>query len=141
MPTDAPASPPSRPWTLTALVVIVLAEATVLLGFAVYYGIGLVGGQARVSPGGAVFTLILLAAFGTWLAAVAVFLWRGRRWTRAAALVAQLFALVIGVPTLSSGLVVYGVLILAPAIAACFLLFERRVLLFTQPAPPEGPRG
>ena len=140
MPHDDPASRTRRPWTLTVLVAIVLAEAAVLLGFSVYYGIGLLAGQARVSPGGAVFTLILLVAFGSWLGAVAVFLWRGRRWTRAAALVPQLFALVIGVPTLSSGFVLFGVLILAPAIAACFLLFERRVLLFTQPTP-EGPRG
>ena len=139
MPTPAD-SPPQRPWTLAALVAIILAEALVLLGFAVYYAVGILGGEARVSPGGALFTLVLLAVFGVWLASVGAFLWRGRRWTRAAALVAQLFALVIGVPTLSSGFVLYGALILVPAIAACFLLFERRVLLFTQPASG-GPRS
>ena len=139
MPTDADSRPP-RPWTLTALVAIVLAEALVLLGLAVFYAVSLLGGEARVSPGGALFTLLLLAAVGAWLVAVGAFLWRGRRWTRAGALVVQLFALAIGVPTLTSGLVLYGVLILVPAVAGCFLLFERRVLLFTQPASEE-PRG
>ena len=139
MPTEAaPRSP--RPWTLAALVAIVLAEALVLLGFAVFYGVGRLGGQARVSPGGALFTLVLLALVGAWLGTVAVFLWRGRRWTRAAALVAQLLALAVGVPTISSGFLVYGLLIVVPTVAACFLLFERRVLLFTQPAS-SGPRG
>jgi hypothetical protein len=125
---------------LTALVAIVLAEALVLLGLAVFYAVSLLGGEARVTPGGALFTLLLLAAVGAWLVAVGAFLWRGRRWPRAGALVVQLFALAIGVPTLTSGLVLYGVLILVPAVAACFLLFERRVLLFTQPASEE-PRG
>ncbi|GAB4099819.1 hypothetical protein [Sinomonas halotolerans] len=125
-------SPTRRPWTLAALVAIVGSEAIVLVGLAAAYAVGLSAGQARVSPGGALFTLVLLAAFGAWLAAAAVFLWRGYRWPRAAALVAQLFALVIGGPALTGGFPLYGVLILVPAVAAAFLLFERRVLAATQ---------
>jgi hypothetical protein len=113
-------------------VVIVLLEAVVLCGFAVFYAVELIAGNAETSPGGAAFTLVLLAAFGAWLISAAIFLWRGRRWPRSAALVAQLFALVIGVPTLTGGVVGVGFAILVPAVAALILLFERRVLAFTQ---------
>lgn len=126
-----------------------LLEATVLAGFAVFYAVSLVAGEAATSPGGAAFTLVLLAAFAVWLASSAVFLWRGRRWPRSVVLVAQLFALTIGVPTLTSGVVPVGLAILIPAVAALFLLFERRVLAVTQgssrrqsqngPAGHEGP--
>jgi hypothetical protein len=114
------------------LVAIVLLEAAVLAGFAVFYAVELLAGNAETSPGGAAFTLVLLAAFGAWLASAAVFLWRGRRWPRSAALVAQLFALVIGVPTLTGGVVVLGLAIVVPAVAALFLLFDKRVLALTQ---------
>ncbi|MGY3567539.1 hypothetical protein [Sinomonas sp. RB5] len=131
MPTpDAPSF--HRPWTLAVLVAVVLLEAAVLVGFAVFYAVELLAGNAETSPGGAAFTLVLLAAFGAWLAAAGVFLWRGRRWPRSAALVAQLFALVIGVPTLTGGVVVLGIAIVVPALVALFLLFEKRVLAVTQ---------
>lgn len=124
--------PVQRSWTLAVLVAIVLLEAAVLVGFAVFYAVELMAGNAETSPGGAAFTLVLLAAFGVWLASAGIYLWRGRRWPRSAALVAQLFALVIGVPTLTSGVVTLGIVIVVPALAALFLLFERRVLAFTQ---------
>lgn len=127
---DLPPSP--RPWTLAVLVAIVLLEAAVLVGFAVFYAVELLAGNAETSPGGAAFTLVLLAAFGAWLASAGAFLWRGRRWPRSAALVAQLFALVIGVPTLTGGVVVLGFAIVLPALVALFLLFEKRVLAATQ---------
>ena len=47
-------------------------------------------------------------------------------------LVTQLFALAIGVPTLTSGVVGFGLAILIPAAAALVLLFERRVHSITQ---------
>ncbi|BCT76781.1 hypothetical protein SCMU_26230 [Sinomonas cyclohexanicum] len=135
--------PVPRPWTLIVLVAIVLLEAAVLAGFAVFYALALAAGDAATSPGGAAFTLVLLAAFAAWLASAAVFLWRGRRWPRSAVLVAQLFALTIGVPTLTSGVVSFGLAVLVPAVAALFLLFERRVLAVTQGTarrhPQQGP--
>lgn len=133
-------TPIQRPWTLRLLVAIVLLEAAVLVGFAVFFAVGLLSGQAETSPGGAAFTLVLLAAFGAWLVAAAAYLWRGKRWPRSAALVAQLFALTIGVPTLTGGVVAIGLLILVPAVTVIVLLFERRVLAFTQaPRRPEKP--
>ncbi|WP_285248884.1 hypothetical protein [Pseudarthrobacter sp. efr-133-R2A-89] len=104
------------------------AEALALLAAAAWYGYELLTGSPVLSFWGAVFTLGLLLAFSAWLFAVSVFLYRGYRWTRAAALVAQLFVLTIGVPTLTSGLVLAGVAMVVPAAAAIVLLFSNRVI-------------
>jgi hypothetical protein len=109
---------------------IVAAEATALLVAASWYGYELVTGAPVLSFWGAVFTLGLLLAFSVWLYSVAHFLFRGRRWTRAAALVAQLFVLTIGFPTLSGGVVVPGLALLLPALTAIVLLFDTRVISY-----------
>jgi hypothetical protein len=110
--------------------VIVAAEATALLAAAVWYGYQLFSGSPVLSFWGAVFTLGLLLAFSAWLCAVSLFLYRGYRWTRAAALVAQLFVLTIGFPTLSGGLPVAGLAMLIPAATAIVLLFQNKVISF-----------
>ncbi|WP_171027065.1 hypothetical protein [Pseudarthrobacter sp. NamB4] len=119
-----------RPTALVIVALVVAAEAAALLAAAAWYGYQLVSGSPVLSFGGAVFTLVLLLAFAGWLFAVAVFLYRGYRWTRAAALVAQLFVLTIGFPTLSGGLVVAGLAMLLPAITAIVLLFHSKVISY-----------
>ncbi|NUP74601.1 MAG: hypothetical protein HOQ07_08130 [Sinomonas sp.] len=114
------------------LVGIVLLEALVLLGFAVFYAVGLASGQAEVSPAGAAFIMVLLFVVGVGLAISGVLLWRGYRWTRSAVLAAQLFAATVGFPTLTGGYVVYGLAILVPAALAVFLLFTKKVFEVTQ---------
>ena len=104
------------------------AEAIALLVAAAWYGYELFTGSPVLSLWGAVFTLGLLLAFSAWLFAVSVFLYRGYRWTRAAALVAQLFVLTIGVPTLTSGLVLAGLAMVVPAGIAIVLLFSNKVI-------------
>jgi hypothetical protein len=88
---------------------------------------------------GAVFTLGLLLAFAAWLYAVAVFLFRGFRWPRAGALVAQLFVLTIGFPTLTGGFPVAGTAMLIPAATAIILLFDKRVIRFASRAASAPP--
>jgi hypothetical protein len=110
--------------------VIVAAEATALLAAAAWYGYQLVSGSPVLSFWGAVFTLGLLLAFSAWLYAVSLFLYRGFRWTRAAALVAQLFVLTIGFPTMSAGLPLAGLAMLVPAFTAIALLFQNKVIRF-----------
>jgi hypothetical protein len=118
---------------------IVAAEATALLGAAVWYGFQLVSGAPVMSFWGAVFTLGLLLTFASWLYAVAVFLFRGFRWPRAGALVAQLFVLTIGFPTLTGGLPVAGAAMLIPAATAIVLLFDKRVIRFASRAASDSP--
>ena len=128
-----------RPGAVAVISGIVAAEATALLGAAAWYGFQLVSGAPVMSFWGAVFTLGLLLAFASWLYAVAVFLFRGLRWPRAGALVAQLFVLTIGFPTLTGGLPVAGAAMLIPAATAIVLLFDKRVIRFASrpaSAPP-----
>ena len=130
---------PARPRAIAVISGIVAAEATALLGAAVWYGFQLVSGAPVMSFWGAVFTLGLLLAFASWLYAVAVFLFRGFRWPRAGALVAQLFVLTIGFPTLTGGLPVAGAAMLIPAATAIVLLFDKRVIRFASRAASDSP--
>lgn len=120
----------TRPRAVIIVALVAAAEATALLLAAGWYGYQLASGSPVLSFWGAVFTLALLLAFSGWLYAVAVFLYRGYRWTRAAALVAQLFVLTIGFPTLSGGLVVAGLAMLLPAATAIVLLFHSKVISY-----------
>lgn len=113
-----------------AIALVVAAEATALLIAAAWYGYELLTGAPVLSFWGAVFTLGLLLAFSAWLYSVGHFLFRGRRWTRAAALVAQLFVLTIGVPTLTGGVIWAGIAMVVPALAAIVLLFDKRVISY-----------
>ncbi|SDW31588.1 hypothetical protein SAMN04487917_101736 [Arthrobacter sp. yr096] len=110
--------------------VVVVLEALALLGAAAWYAYELLTGAPVLNFWGAVFTLGLLVAFSAWLFAVGHFLFRGYRWTRAAALVAQLFVLTIGFPTMTGGLVLQGLAMIVPALAAIVFLFQKDVVGF-----------
>lgn len=141
-PGDGPAGGAGQgkpPVAAFVIALVVAAEATALLVAAGWYAFELLSGSPVLSFWGAVFPLGLLLAFSAWLYAVSVFLFRGYRWTRAAALVAQLFVLTIGFPTLSGGLVLAGLAMVVPALAALVLLFHSTVIAFasrTGNAPP-----
>lgn len=126
---SAPGTGP-RPLGIIVISAVVLLEALALLVAAGLYAFQLLTGAPVASFWGAVFTLGLLLAFSLWLFAVGHFLFRGYRWTRAAALVAQLFVLTIGVPTITGGLPLAGLAMVVPALAAIVFLFEKKVLAF-----------
>jgi hypothetical protein len=136
---ERPAPAGERPRAVAVISSVVAVEAAALLAAAAWYGFQLVAGAPVLSFWGAVFTLALLLAFASWLSAVAVFLYRGFRWPRAGALVAQLFVLTIGFPTLTGGYPLAGAAMLIPAAAAIVLLFDKRVIRYaSRPAgtPP-----
>lgn len=126
--------PAARPRAVSALSLIVAAEATALLVAAGWYAIQLTTGAPVLSFWGAVFTLALLLSFSAWLFAVAHFLFRGFRWPRAGALVAQLFVMTIGFPTFTGGYIVAGLAMLVPAAVALVLLFNKSVISFASRA-------
>ena len=132
-------SHPKRPRSVGVLSGIVAAEATALLAAAAWYGFQLLAGAPVLSFWGAVFTLGLLLAFSAWLYAVAVFLFRGFRWPRAGALVAQLFVLTIGFPTLTGGYPLAGLAMLVPAAVSIVLLFDKRVIQYASRAAGAPP--
>ena len=123
-----------RPVGILVVAIVVALEATALFVAALWYGTQLLTGAPVLSFWGAVFTLGLLLAFSVWLFAVARFLMRGFRWPRAGALVAQLFVLTIGFPTLTGGYPFAGLAMVIPAAAAIVLLFDKRVIAFASRA-------
>lgn len=123
-------APAARPAGITVVSVVTALEAAALLVAAGWYGFQLLTGAPVLSFWGAVFTLGLLLAFSAWLFAVSHFLFRGYRWPRAGALVAQLFMLTIGFPTLTGGYPLAGLAMLLPAALAIVLLFDKRVIAF-----------
>jgi len=126
--------PASRPAGITVIAIVAALEATALLVAAGWYGLQLLTGAPVLSFWGAVFTLGLLLAFSAWLYAVGHFLFRGYRWPRAGALVAQLLMLTIGFPTLTGGYPLAGLAMLLPAAVAIVLLFDKRVIAFASRA-------
>lgn len=123
--------PAGRPASVPAAVIVICAvlvlEAAALLALSGWFVYNLFT-TAATSLGGAVFTAVVLAAAGVWLLILGHFLYRGFRWTRAGALVFQLFAIVLAVPTLQGGVVLIGLLLLLPAVVVLLLLFTRPVL-------------
>lgn len=119
-----------RPWPVRVIAGVLAAEALALFSVAGWYAQGLFT-QTASSVAGAIFTLVLLIACAVWISAVAHYLFRGFRWTRSAALVAQFFMLAIGLPTLFGGVLVPGMLMVFPPALVIGLLFSPPVLAFT----------
>ncbi|GAA1129505.1 hypothetical protein GCM10009582_28360 [Arthrobacter flavus] len=128
--TPEPPSSPARPAGAILIAAILLLEALGLFTAAGWYLYGLLT-STPTSLGGAVFTMVFLVVLAIWLLFVSYHLLRGYRWTRSAALVFQLFMIVIAVPTLSAGVVMVGVALLLPAAAVVLLLFTKPVLAHT----------
>ncbi|WP_235471983.1 hypothetical protein [Arthrobacter sp. Edens01] len=128
-PQNSPAQQ-SRPGAVVLISAILVFEALALLGVAGWYVYNLINSTAT-SFGGAVFSLFLIVLVAVWLLVVGHFFFRGMRWTRAAALVWQLFMIVIAVPTLQGGVVLVGLVLLLPAAAVILLLFSKPVIAWT----------
>lgn len=118
--------------------VIVGLEAVVLLIVGIILGISLVT-SAPASLASGIFLLVLVLGFGAGLAAVAVNLFRGYRWTRSAAFVWQLLMLTIAVPTLLAGQTVTGLLLIIPPLVVAVLLFTPKVVAYTLRTGGEPP--
>ncbi|WP_019483053.1 hypothetical protein [Arthrobacter sp. TB 23] len=128
--TPEPLPTGARPAGAKVIAAILLVEALGLLAAAGWYLYGLLT-STPTSLGGAVFTMVFLVVLAIWLLAVSYNLLRGYRWTRSAALVFQLFMIVIAIPTLSAGVVIVGVALLLPAAAVVLLLFTKPVVAHT----------
>ena len=128
-PQNSPAQQ-SRPGAVALISAVLVFEALALLGVAGWYVYNLINSTAT-SLGGAVFSLFLIVLVAVWLLVVGHFFFRGMRWTRAAALVWQLFMIVIAVPTLQGGVVLVGLVLLLPAAAVILLLFSKPVIAWT----------
>jgi|GEM_PF-1655433 len=137
--------PSPRPLSVTVVSLVALVEGLVLLVVAGVYVVNLLAGTPVLTLAGAIFLAVLFAALGLGLMAIGHFLFRGYRWPRSGALVAQLFILAIGIPTLQAGLIWQGLLIIIPAAVSAVLIFDPRAVAYgrwgTQAVEPEEERG
>lgn len=123
-------SPGARPREIAVLAGVVLLEALALAAA----GLRLVGTLLFEQPltvGGTVFLVLVLLGGALWLLHVGRGLWRGFRWPRAAALVVQLFLLVLALPLLQAGQWGLGLVPAVPAVVVLLLLFRPAVLAWT----------
>ena len=137
-PTPEPVNGGARPLGATVIAAILLLEALGLLSAAGWYLYGLLNSNPT-SLGGAIFTMVFLVVLAVWLLLVGSKLNAGYRWTRSAALVFQLFMVVIAVPTLSAGIVGIGFALLLPAAVVVLLLFTKPVLAHTSRTADSAP--
>ncbi len=124
------ASPGPRPREIAVLAGVVLLEALALAAA----GLRLVWTLLFEQPltvGGTVFLVLVLLGGALWLLHVGRGLWRGFRWPRAAALVVQLFLLVLALPLLQAGQWGLGLVPAVPAVVVLLLLFRPAVLAWT----------
>ena len=122
-------SPASRPIAIKIVAAAVVLEALTLLGGAALYGYGLAT-QTPLSMAGSIFLLVLMLVFGLWLLVVGHFLFRGYRWTRAAALVWQVFVVVVAISMIQGGQLLLGPGLLLAAGASFVLLLTKPVTAF-----------
>lgn len=120
----------ARPRAVAVLTGVVLLEALVLAGAALRLVWSLLF-EEPLTVGGTVFLAAVFAGGALWLLRVGRGLWRGFRWPRAAALVVQLFLLVLAYPLLRSGQWGPGLATAAPAAVVLVLLFRPGVLAWT----------
>ncbi len=109
---------------------ILLLEALAFLGVGILF-LGSLAMGDLVSVGGTVFLAVFLILLAVWLVVLARALWRGFRWPRSAALVIQLFLVILSVSFLSSGSVAIGLAMLVPGAVVLIALFTRPVLNYT----------
>ena len=126
----APSSfPAARPIAIKIVAAAVVLEALVLLGGAALFAYGLAT-QTPISLTSRKTLLVLMLVFGLWLLVVGHYLFRGYRWTRAAALVWQIFVVVVAISMIQGGQLLLGPVLLLAAAASFVLLLTRPVTEF-----------
>lgn len=127
----AAATVPVRPLSIVVVVILLLVEALAALGAAGWYAT-LLGTEGPLSLGGRIFMLVLILGAAAWQANVAVQVYKGHAWTRAAALVWQVFQVIFAVSFLGAGgwTTVLGTALLVPAAAIILLTFDPRATTF-----------
>lgn len=88
------------------------------------------GQPGPVPLSGRVFLLVLILAASAGLGWVALNVFRGRPWTRAAGLVWQIFQVIFAVPLIGGSTTWLGVALLVPAAAIIVLIFDPRATAY-----------
>lgn len=118
-----------RPPSVLLISALLVLEAAAVLFYGVTYAVQL-GDAGALGMGARLFMLVLIFAAGAWQLLVAHYFFRGRAWTRAAALFWQVFQIILAFPYFQTGDALMAWLWLIPAAAVMVLLFDPRTTGF-----------
>ena len=113
----------TRPVTLTTAAAIEALEGTAVTVVGLYVGIEAIAGSPNDLASAVVLALMAIAA-GLALVAVGRGLWQARRWTRAPALLTQIFAVIAGISMIQSRRQAVGIVLIVLAVAAAATLMS-----------------
>lgn len=119
---------------------LLVLEGAAVLFYGLSYALQL-GDAGALGMGARLFMLVLILAAGVWQLLVAHFFFRGRAWTRAAALFWQVFQIILAFPYFQTGDALMAWLWLVPAAVVMVLLFDPRTTGFLGDRPSEGRAG
>lgn len=129
---------PRRPISVLLISVLLVLEGLAVLAYALTYALSL-GQAGELGMGARIFMLVLIIAAGAWQLLVAHHFFRARPWTRAAALMWQIFQIILAIPYFQSGDAVVAWLWLVPAALIVVLLFDPRTTAFLGDRPTAHP--
>lgn len=139
-PESKPARPAiqRRPISVLVISALLVLEGMAVLLYALTYALQL-GRPEVLGLSARIFMLVLVAAAGAWQLLVAHHFFRARAWTRAAALVWQVFQIILAIPYFQSGDALVAWLWLLPAAIIIVLLFDPRTTAFLGDRPKSDP--
>ncbi|PQZ88600.1 hypothetical protein CQ018_16540 [Arthrobacter sp. MYb227] len=136
-----PASPARRPRPFSVLLIsaMLVLEGLAVLAYGLSYAMHL-GDAGVLNLGARLFMLVIIFVGGIWQLTVAHFFFRGKAWTRAAALFWQLFQIILAIPYLQTEAAPWAWIWLIPAAIIVILLFDPRTTAFLgdRPAAAKG---
>jgi hypothetical protein len=131
-----------RPVSVTAAAVVQALEGFVLVAVGIYVAYETIVGQPRDLPS-AIALAVITVLTGVLLVLVGRGLLRTRRWSRAPAVMTQLFTLIVAAPMVQAGRHVLGVPLIAVAVIGLLLLLAPATgqALAGEPEPDAEPES
>lgn len=122
-----------RPMSVLFISALLVIEGLAVLAYAFTYALQL-GEAGPLGMGARIFMLVLIIVGGVWQLLVAHHFFRARAWTRAAALMWQIFQIILAIPYFQTDPAMAW-LWLVPAALIVVLLFDPRTTAFLGDRP------
>lgn len=113
----------TRPLTLTAAAAVEALEGLAVLAVGLYVGVEAVAGSPNDLASAIVLALMAIGA-GVGVVAVGRGLWQRRRWSRAPAVLTQIFGLIVAISMIQSGRQALGGVLVALVVAGTAALLS-----------------
>lgn len=128
----------ARPTSIVLVAALLLLEAAGTLCAAAWYATSL-GEPGPLPVAGRVFMFVLILGAAAWQINVGIHAFKGQAWTRAAAVVWQIFQIIFAVQFLGGGWsLALGLALLVPAAAIVILIFDPKATSFFGDRAPQS---